>query len=84
MGSRFVERPDQASEGISEWIMYEKIKNYSLNQPYLRPAYWVYLITPGFVALITPLTPGALIMLVGGLELSVFGFFCSSTAGLNV
>lgn len=49
--------------------MYEKVKNYSLNQPYLRRILGYTLLLLGFVALITPLTPGALIMLVGGLEL---------------
>lgn len=49
--------------------MYEKAKNYSLNQPYLRRIFGCTLLLLGFVALITPLTPGALIMLIGGLEL---------------
>ncbi len=49
--------------------MYEKAKNYTFNQPYLRRVIGVTLLLLGLLALITPLTPGALIMLVGGLEL---------------
>lgn len=49
--------------------MYEKAKNYTLNQPYLRSILGVTLVLLGFVALITPLTPGAVLMLAAGLEL---------------
>ncbi|HMO77830.1 MAG TPA: hypothetical protein PKA42_00785 [Candidatus Paceibacterota bacterium] len=49
--------------------MYNKAKNYAFSQPYFRRVLGVTLILLGFLALITPLTPGALIMLVGGLEL---------------
>jgi len=49
--------------------MYDKAKKYTLNQPHLRRSLGVTLILLGFLALITPLTPGALLMLVGGLEL---------------
>jgi uncharacterized protein YqgC (DUF456 family) len=49
--------------------MYEKAKNYTLSQPQLRKVLGVTLVLLGFVALITPLTPGAVLMLAGGLEL---------------
>ena len=49
--------------------MYEKAKKYTLNQPQLRRTLGVVLVLLGFVALVTPLTPGAVIMLAGGLEL---------------
>lgn len=49
--------------------MFKKAKNYIQNQPQLRLVLGVALLTLGFVALITPLTPGALVMLVAGLEL---------------
>ena len=49
--------------------MYEKAKHYTLNQPQLRKTLGVTMVLLGFIALITPLTPGATLMLVGGLEL---------------
>jgi uncharacterized protein YqgC (DUF456 family) len=49
--------------------MYEKAKHYTLNQPQLRKTLGVTLVLLGFIALITPLTPGAVFMLAGGLEL---------------
>lgn len=48
--------------------MYNKAKNYAYSQPYLRRVFGFTLLALGFLALITPLTPGALLMLVGGLE----------------
>lgn len=49
--------------------MYNKAKNYTLANPTLRKTLGVILILVGFIALITPFTPGAAVFLIAGLEL---------------
>lgn len=52
--------------------MYEKAKIFTLSRPRLKKVVgWVFLVL-GFIALVTPLTPGAALLLAAGLELAGF------------
>lgn len=48
--------------------MYEKAKIFTLSRPLLRKVVGGVLVLVGFVALITPLTPGAVLFLFVGFE----------------
>jgi uncharacterized protein YqgC (DUF456 family) len=48
--------------------MYEKAKNYTLSKPLLKKLVGGVLVLIGFVALITPLTPGAILFLFVGFQ----------------
>ncbi len=52
--------------------MYERAKRYTLVRPRLKKIAGGVLVTVGFVALITPFTPGAFIMIPVGMELLGF------------
>lgn len=52
--------------------MYKRVKQLTLNIPVLRKITGVVFVLFGLIALITPLTPGALILIVVGLELLGF------------
>ena len=49
--------------------MYQKAKKYTLNSPRLKKVMGIFLLFIGFIALITPFTPGATILLFVGFEL---------------
>lgn len=49
--------------------MYRRVKQFTLNTPILRKVVGSFFIVTGLIALITPLTPGALVLIVLGLEL---------------
>ncbi len=49
--------------------MYDKAKNYTLTRPRLKKVVGGFLVFIGFVALVTPLTPGAAFLLFVGFEL---------------
>ncbi len=49
--------------------MYEKAKNFTLTRPRLKKVVGGLLVFIGFIALITPLTPGAALLLFVGFEL---------------
>jgi hypothetical protein len=49
--------------------MYEKAKNFTLTRPRLKKTLGGLLVFVGFIALITPLTPGAALLLFVGFEL---------------
>ena len=51
--------------------MYERFNTYSTTRPRLRKSIGWFLVTVGFVALVTPLTPGGLLFFVG---LELLGF----------
>ena len=48
--------------------MYEKAKIFTLSRPLLRKVLGGVLVLIGFVALVTPLTPGAVLFLFVGFE----------------
>lgn len=52
--------------------MYKRAKQFTLNTPFLRKLIGGLFILLGLIALITPLTPGALVLIVIGLELLGF------------
>lgn len=45
--------------------MYEKAKRYTLARPRLKKTVGWFLVSVGFVALVTPLTPGGILFFVG-------------------
>lgn len=45
--------------------MIEKFNNYTMSRPRLRKVFGWILVIYGFVALVTPLTPGGLLLFVG-------------------
>lgn len=45
--------------------MAEKLKNYTLSRPRLKKAVGYFLVLVGFLALVTPLTPGAFLLIIG-------------------
>ncbi len=49
--------------------MYEKAKNFTLTRPRLKKVVGGFLVIVGLIALVTPLTPGAALMLFLGFEL---------------
>lgn len=50
-------------------VMYEKAKHFTLTRPRLKKVVgWSFLVL-GFIALVTPLTPGAALLLAAGCEL---------------
>ena len=49
--------------------MYEKAKIFTFNHPQLKKFLGVFFLVLGFVALITPLTPGATLLILLGCEL---------------
>lgn len=52
--------------------MYEKAKQFTLTRPRLKKVIgWLFLVL-GFIALVTPLTPGAALLLALGCELAGF------------
>lgn len=52
--------------------MYKRAKQFTLNTPFLRKLLGGFFVFFGLIALITPLTPGALVLIVIGLELLGF------------
>jgi uncharacterized membrane protein HdeD (DUF308 family) len=48
--------------------MYEKARQFTLTHPRLRKVVGVFLVLIGLFALVTPLTPGALLFLFVGFE----------------
>jgi uncharacterized membrane protein HdeD (DUF308 family) len=48
--------------------MYEKAKIFTLTRPRLKKVIGLFFVVIGFVALITPLTPGAVLFLFIGFE----------------
>lgn len=56
--------------------MYKRFQNFGLNRPRLRKSVGWVLIVFGFLALVTPLTPGGLLFFVGlelaGIRLAAF------------
>jgi Putative transmembrane protein (PGPGW) len=59
--------------------MAEKLKNYTLSRPRLKKAVGYFLVLVGFVALVTPLTPGAFLLIIGlellGIRMAFFDRF---------
>jgi hypothetical protein len=59
--------------------MAEKLKNYTLARPRLKKVVGYFLVLVGFVALVTPLTPGAFLLIIGlellGIRLAFFDRF---------
>lgn len=52
--------------------MYEKAKHFTLTRPRLKKVVgWLFLVL-GFIALVTPLTPGAAVLIAVGCELAGF------------
>ena len=49
-------------------VMYEKAKTFTLSKPLLKKIVGGVLVLIGFVALVTPLTPGAVLFLFVGFE----------------
>ncbi len=56
--------------------MTERIRQYTLTRPRLKKAIGYFFVVVGFLALVTPLTPGAFLLVVGmellGLRMAFF------------
>lgn len=48
--------------------MYKKAKDYTLSRPHLRKMVGFFFVFIGFIALVTPFTPGATLLLFVGFE----------------
>jgi Putative transmembrane protein (PGPGW) len=59
--------------------MTERIRQYTLTRPRLKKAIGYFFVVIGFIALVTPLTPGAFLLVIGlellGMRLAFFDRF---------